>query len=697
MSHYLNRAIASALLTTVAASVDASPSTTGVVAGGGYYQNATVWADANNNARLDAGETSTTTNAAGVFTLPVSGVALAAQITAGSTTFNNGAVAQSLTFRSPAASGGAVIGAISTELQALVDANGGNYAGALSELSTRVGVTSTQLLEDYTNESNSSVQAALSNETSLADIRIADALADAGANGNLAHALRNRLALDTIQTVVVIYDENRSFDNLYGMFPGANGLKTAQAKAIKQVDRDGATVLSTLPPAWGGLTLAGQSPVVTQTQTTGVWPNAPFQIDDPNALAKYGYATVPQSEITRDLYHRFFENIMQIDGGKNDQYVAWADSGGLVMGYFDGSKMQAWNIARQYTLADNFFQGAYGGSFLNHQYLVCACAPTVPAATVAANGMSINVLGPNNASGVPQLAANASQNASALLSATAFKTGNIAPLDYFGAGDGYRAVNTMQPPYQPSSNAPAASDADLLYANPAAATTLPPQSQTNIGDLLNAKNINWAWYTGSWNTVTAAATSPGHTIPSAPIFQFHHQPFNYFAEFDPVANASSRAAHLKDRSDLLTQATNGTLPPVVFYKPQGSVNEHPGYTNVSNGDTELATVISALQNSPQWSNMLIVVTYDEFGGQFDHVAPPKGDLLGPGTRIPALIISPYAKKGFVDHTQYDTASILRFITHRFSLTPLNGLTERDNALLANGYKRMGYLGGALNF
>ena len=65
--------------------------------------------------------------------------------------------------------------------------------------------------------------------------------------------------------------------------------------------------------------------------------------------------------------------------------------------------------------------------------------------------------------------------------------------------------------------------------------------------------------------------------------------------------------------------------------------------------------------------MVIVITYDENGGQWDHVAPPKGDLLGPGTRIPAIIISPFAKNGFVDHTQYDTASILRLITRRFGL------------------------------
>ena len=94
--------------------------------------------------------------------------------------------------------------------------------------------------------------------------------------------------------------------------------------------------------------------------------------------------------------------------------------------------------------------------------------------------------------------------------------------------------------------------------------------------------------------------------------------------------------------------------------------------------------------------MVIVITYDENGGQWDHVAPRKGDKLGPGTRVPALVISPYSKMGTVDHTQYDTASVLRLITRRFGLTPLPGLVARDQALTANGGKPMGDLTQALN-
>ena len=135
-----------------------------------------------------------------------------------------------------------------------------------------------------------------------------------------------------------------------------------------------------------------------------------------------------------------------------------------------------------------------------------------------------------------------------------------------------------------------------------------------------------------------------------------------------------------------------------FYKPVGLYNQHEGYTNLSDGDDHIASIVSQLQASPQWKHMLIVITYDEFGGAYDHVAPPKGDLLGPGTRIPAIIISPLSKKnGTVDHTQYDTASVLRFMVSRWKLdaTQLPGLAARDAALKAAGGQPMGDLSGAL--
>ena len=183
---------------------------------------------------------------------------------------------------------------------------------------------------------------------------------------------------------------------------------------------------------------------------------------------------------------------------------------------------------------------------------------------------------------------------------------------------------------------------------------------------------------------------------TVPNFQAHHQPFNYYAAFDPVTNAANRASHLKDYKDLIDDAAKGTLPPVAFYKPEGVFNQHEGYTDIADGDAKIASVVAALRASAQWKNMLIVITYDEFGGVWDHVAPPTGDLLGPGTRIPAIIVSPFAKKGIVDHTQYDTGSIQRLLARLFDLDRLPGIAMRDSALRQARSRPMGDLTNALD-
>jgi acid phosphatase len=509
---------------------------------------------------------------------------------------------------------------------------------------------------------------------------------------------------------VVIYAENRAFDNLYGNFPGARGLSELIDKDGRplpayapQLDRDG-TVLPTLPPTWGGVTARGYTPVVTQAESAGL-PNAPFSIE--HAFTPESGVTLSTSVVTRDLYHRFFEHQMQIDGGKNDQYAAWSDAGGLTMGHYDYSQSALYALARQYVLADQFYQGAFGGSFLNHQYLICACAPQYPNADTAQAKPSLALLDKDAAGHyLPRLKTAQDSPASALDGPPNFqKSGNITPADYFGDGKFY-AVNTMQPAYQPSGNAPAVGDSSGQYADPARATTLPPQTAPTIGDRLSAKGIQWAWYAGAWDAALADGKQPAikgrrviyapDTPAGSPDFQPHHQPFNYYRNFDPATKAAQRAAHLKDYDELVAAIAAGSLPPVVFYKPQGNLNQHPGYAAIADGDAHIAQLVAKLRAGPQWSNMVIVITYDEYGGAWDHVAPPRGDLLGPGARIPALIISPFAKKSTVDHTPYDTASILRLIIRRFDLAGLPGITLRDQALAAHAEAPMGDLTNALD-
>ena len=492
-----------------------------------------------------------------------------------------------------------------------------------------------------------------------------------------------------VQTVVVIYAKNRSFDNMYGTFPGADGIPgvnaTARGNYAPQTDRDAqSTMLPKLPMTWGGVTASGQTPVVTQAQSDNL-ANKPFAIE-----TSFG-VPLTIDVTTRDLYHRFFENQMQIGGGRNQKFAAYADSGGLVMGYYDGSQMAMWSIARQFVLADNFYMGAFGGSFLNHHYLICACAPEYPNADTAPGKPSITVLDTDSSGKyLPRLTPAPTSPSSALQGPPTFVlSGNIAPKNYFGDGT-FRAINTMQPAYQPSGNAPSDGQ-DPAYASPNAATTLPPQTQTTIGDLLSAKNVSWAWYAGAWNqALTDRSVIYNNTVPN---FQAHHHPFNYYAAYAPGTLA--RTQHLTDYTDFVAAVAAGTLPQVVFYKPEGDLNQHPGYANVRAGDQHIADVIAKLEASPQWSNMVVVVTYDENGGLWDHANVPKGDLLGPGTRIPAIIVSPLAKTGTIDHTQHDTDSVLRLITRRFDIDTLPGLTARDNALEAAGGQPMGDLTNAL--
>jgi acid phosphatase len=509
---------------------------------------------------------------------------------------------------------------------------------------------------------------------------------------------RDLHGLDAIDTVVVIYAENRAFDNLYGLFPGANGIPGKNPSAVGQYypqrDFDG-SVLPVLPPAWGGLTAGGQPVTLTQAQSTGL-PNAQFQIDDPKGLNESG-VVVGQGIVTRDLVHRYYNNQMQIAGGHNDRFAAYSDAGGLSMGYYDGSRMKLWKIAQQYTLADNFFMGAFGGSFLNHQYLICGCMPVYPNADAPDSPAkdSISLIETDDKGNFQRLAPADNSPKTVLAGAPRYKRdGNLTPKAPNGE---FYAVNTMQPPYQPSFG-PLAAAIDPRLADPKLPTTLPPQTQATIGDTLSAKGVTWAWYAGGWSTVTGDTPDARKSIYSGKInFQSHHQPFNYYASLDPLTHASARALHLRDfDTDFLADMAAGTLPQVSFYKPQGNLNQHAGYASVADGDAHIADLIGKLQQSPQWKHMLIVVTYDENGGYYDHAPVPLGDQFGPGTRVPALIVSPFAKKGYVDHTQYDTGSILRFITHRWQLAPLPGIVMRDAGLARNGSAPMGDLSGALD-
>ncbi|WP_431701675.1 acid phosphatase [Pseudomonas sp. BR20] len=497
---------------------------------------------------------------------------------------------------------------------------------------------------------------------------------------------------DQVKTVVVIYAENRSFNNLFADFPGVEKpLSALSAADTQQRDRDG-SLLTTLPPTWGGVLQVGPQSVDGVTYPSEVQfqenlPNAPFALKGPNA------EDLPLSLVTRDLWHVFYQNQMQINGGKNDGFVAWADSGGLVMGHYAQSRysLRLWDVAKEFVLCDNFFQGAFGGSFLNHQYLISATAPFYPNAAQSVAKAQIATLQSDDPTD-PRLKPLDKSPASAMTGPPQFGPSALTP-------DGY-GVNTLAPPYWPTwIRDPENPD----YAKADLPNVLVPQTHEHIGDKLSKKNVDWAWYAGAWQATLDQFKDSGG-IPKIPNFQYHHQPFNYFKQQGPE-NRAERDKRLRDgglgdeasTNKFFADAQAGKLPAVSFYKPQGNLNMHAGYADIASGDRHIVRALKVLQESPQWKNMVVVVTVDENGGWWDHVAPPKGDRWGPGTRVPALVVSPFARKGTVDHTVYDTASILRLITRVFQLETLDGLKQRDDAMITRGQKPMGDLSNALQF
>ncbi len=486
--------------------------------------------------------------------------------------------------------------------------------------------------------------------------------------------------LTRVKHIVVIYQENWSFDSLYGLFPGANGLAQSSPASLNQTDRFDQPLSAQIGQPFS---LVSGSLVLT----TPPQPINNGQIDTRfaaglNTLLPYDVlknSTLQPNDTTGDLVHRYWQEQSQINGGAMDWFVAWSDNPGLSMSYFDATNMPEGLLAQKYTMADNFFHASFGGSFLNHQFLVAAAAPVYPNAPAS-------------------LQAVLDTDGQLLVDATTGKIvhdGNVTPIGGVsftvpGATfDKNYAVNTifsvnLVPTFSAVNSAllPSLNDSD---PSDTSRPFIP-----NIGDRLSAKHVSWKWYSGGWDNALASSVSNpanhGVVPPNAPVdplFQWHHQPFAYYDNYAPFKNGARNpvsAAHLQDETNFFQDLKKERLPSVAFIKALGPDNEHPGYAGLLQGQQHVADLVNAVKHSDYWEDTLIIVTYDEHGGRWDHVTPPVTGIWGDGSRVPGIIIGPLAKRGYVDHTQYDTLSILKTIEERFGLKPLSDLDAHATSL-----------------
>jgi phospholipase C len=393
--------------------------------------------------------------------------------------------------------------------------------------------------------------------------------------------------------LIFIVQENHSFDNYFGTYPGANGLPMDLRIPLDPNQ----TNLGYVQPFH--LDVTQPIMIVGDELPPGV--SDPDQLEQTNSTAPFHFDS---ESINGDLSHAWTVAHEAYDNGRMDGFVA-AEGSIQTLGYYDRSDIPYyWDYAGQYVLDDNFFSSLMGPSFPNHLYI--------------ASGTN----GPTN------------------LNYRWILNGGVI------------------------GNPPTGFDWSGVSLN-----------WSTLAQEMTDANVSWAWY-------------DGNNRPLQPNIWDVLPLFTYFQN-----NPSQLVEHVKNTNHLLTDIQEGNLPAVSWIMPGGwvpptypaackgqSPSEHPPARSDCGMDY-VAYLVDQIMQSSYWSSSAIIITWDDYGGFYDHVAPPQIDAYGEGFRVPTLVISPWAKHGYIDHTQYEFGSLLRLAEDNFNLPSLGVRDVRANDMM----------------
>jgi phospholipase C len=447
-------------------------------------------------------------------------------------------------------------------------------------------------------------------------------------------------------------------------------------------------------------------------------PHGPFPI---TKYVPYGSA----NSATGDPVHRFFQMWQQTGGNNKDlRFHTWvattvgtggdngakgpkpgdAQQGGELMGFFNMAKGDApvfKQLASDYALSDNFHQSVMGGTGANFFAIATADVAVYNKDGKLATPPANQIENPNPKQGTANFyRQDGYQGGSYVNCADEKQPGVKAILSLLKhkkkAGncqqDAYYLVNNYDIPYRVDGTAKALGADKFVF---------PPQSVPTIGEALSAKNVSWKWYTAGRDAndilkdelyplvhklvdsqVPAAAPNRSQLVDAQTyattesiVYNSIGDPHNASAN---VVKTPALREHLKGMETFVNDISKETLPAVSFVVPKNLISGHPGYSAPVRYELFIKDLIAQVKAKPAlWANTAILVTTDEGGGYFDTGAIQNLDFFGDGPRIPLLVVSPYAKKGYVDHVYHDHASILKFIEYNWGLRPLSS-RSRDN-------------------